>query len=87
MIKKYKAIKVSPQGFLTNEAGDPILCPIRNANCNLKCSWISVEDRVIYCRDMVIGALRAKPMRSFYLYTGPGVYDLDESLRNNGTNS
>jgi len=87
MAKKYKAIKFSAQGFLTNERGEPIVCPVRNSNCNFKCCWLSVEDRIVYCREMVIGALRAKPIRSFHLHTGPEVYDLDESLKSHEVES
>ncbi len=83
--KKYKAIKISRQGFLTDENDEPIVCPIRDSNCNFKCAWFSAEDRVIYCRETVIGALRSKPIRSFHLHTGPDVYNLDESIKNNNT--
>jgi hypothetical protein len=81
MAKRYRAIQISEQGFLTNEAGDPIVCPICNRNCSTKCSWLSIDNRVISCRDLVIGAIRPKPMRSFQLYSGPDVYNLDESIK------
>ena len=87
MAKKYKAIKISAQGFLTNERDEPIVCPIRNSNCNLKCTWLSVEDRTVFCRELAIGALRPKPMQSFHLHTGPDVYNLDESLRSHEVES
>jgi len=80
MTRKYKAIKISDEGFLTNQRDEPIICPIRNASCELKCAWFSAEDRVLRCQDTIIGALKGKPMRSFHLYSGPQVYDLDESL-------
>jgi hypothetical protein len=83
MAKKYKILKISEQGFFTNEAGEPVFCPVRDGNCNLKCMWLSVEDRIVYCRDMAIGALKGKPLRSFHLYSGPEVYDIDESLKSN----
>lgn len=83
MTKRYKAIKIAEQGFLTSEKDEPIICPIRDANCNIRCAWFSVEGGVIYCQNTVIGALRSKPLRSFRLYTGPEVYDLDESLKSN----
>ena len=87
MVAKYKAVKIVEQGFLTNEKDEPVLCPIRDANCNWRCAWFSVEGRVIRCRDIIIGAMRGKPVRSFRLYTGPDVYDLDESLKTNGIDS
>jgi hypothetical protein len=80
MIKKYKALKISRQGFLTDEKDEPIVCPIRNSNCNFRCAWFSAEERIIYCQNTPIGALRPKPMQSFRLHTGPDVYDLDESI-------
>lgn len=85
MIKKYKAVKFSRQGFLTDEKDEPIVCPLRDSNCNFKCAWFSAEDNIIYCRDMAIGAVRPKPMRSFHLHTGPEVYNLDESIQNHRT--
>jgi len=87
MVAKYKAIKIVEQGFLTNEKDEPVLCPIRDANCNWRCAWFSAEGRVIRCRRTVIGALRGKPLRSFRLYTGPDVYDLDEALKATDVNS
>ncbi len=87
MVARYKAIKIAEQGFLTDEKDDPILCPIRDANCNWKCAWFSAEGRVIRCRDIIIGAVRGKPVRSFHLYSGPEVYDIDESLRGDEINS
>jgi hypothetical protein len=87
MVAKYKAVKFSDQGFLTDEKDDPIICPIRDANCNWRCAWFSAEGRLIRCQDRIIGALRGKPVRSFHLYTGPDVYDLDESLKINETSS
>jgi len=83
--KKYKAIKISRQGFLTDEKDAPIVCPIRDANCNFKCAWFTAENGIIYCRDQAIGALRPKPVQSFHLHTGPDVYDLDESIENHKT--
>lgn len=87
MNKKYKGIKISEQGYLTNLKDEPVICPIRDANCNLRCAWFSVEGRIFYCQNTVIGALQGKPMRSFHLFAGPDVYDLDESLKNNEVNS
>jgi len=78
--KKCKAVKMAEQGFLTDENGDPIICPIRGANCNSKRAWFSAEGRILCCQNTVIGALRGKPVRSFRLHTGPDVYNLDESL-------
>ena len=80
MVAKYKAIKIVEQGYLTDENDEAVICPIRDANCNFRCAWFSMEGRVIRCQDKVIGAIRSKA-RSFRLYTGPDVYDLDESLR------
>ncbi len=77
---KCRAIKIAEQGFLTDEKGEPIICPMRNANCNIRCAWLSAEGRILRCQDTVIGALRGKPVRSFHLQSGPSVYDLDESL-------
>ena len=79
MTKKYRAIKVSEQGNVTDEKGDPIVCPIRGGNCINRCAWYSVEDRIIHCQDTVIGAIRGKPIRSFRLILGPLVYDPDEA--------
>ncbi len=87
MVAKYKAVKFSDQGFLTDEKNDPIICPIRDANCNWRCAWFSVEGRVVRCQDRIIGALRGRPARSFRLYTGPDVYDIDESLKINEASS
>jgi sulfur transfer complex TusBCD TusB component (DsrH family) len=84
MVKKFKAIKISPQGFLTNERDEPLVCPIRGTSCNFKCAWLTADDNIFYCQNTVIGALRGKPMRSFHLHTGPEVYNLDESLKNYG---
>jgi len=80
MIKKYKAVKIAEQGFLTDERNEPILCPVRGINCSAKCAWFSAEDRILRCQSTIIGALRGKPVRSFRLHAGPDVYDLDESL-------
>jgi len=87
MVARYKAIKIAEQGFLTDEKDDPILCPIRDANCNWKCAWFSAEGRIIRCQNTVIGAIRGKPLRSFRLYSGPDVYDIDESLKVTDINS
>lgn len=84
MTRNYKAIKISAQDFLANERDEPIICPIRDSNCTLKCAWFTVDDGIICCQNTIIGALRRKPLRSFRLYTGPDVYDLDESLKSNG---
>ena len=86
MTKRYKAIRIAEQGFLTNEQDEPLVCPVRGANCNIRCAWFNAEEGIISCQDKVIGALRGKPMRSFRLYSGPDVYNLDESLRNHEVN-
>jgi hypothetical protein len=78
--RKYKAIKIAKDGFLTGEKDDPIICPVRNANCNINCAWFSAEGGVLRCQNAVIGAVGGKPVRSFHLHTGPLVYDLDGSL-------
>jgi hypothetical protein len=80
MIRECKAVKLVKQGFLTDERSDPIICPIRKTNCTLKCAWFSIEAKSFRCRDIVIGAVRPGPVRSFRLCTGPDVYDLDELL-------
>jgi len=87
MAKKYKVLKMSEQGFFTNESGEAVYCPLRDSNCNLKCVWLSIDERVIFCRDLPLGALKGKPLRSFRLHTGPEVYDLDESLKGDEINS
>ena len=76
---KYKAVKVSEQGYLTDEEGNPITCPVRNANCTYRCAWFTTEDRIVRCQNTIIGAIRGKPIRSFHLSTGPQVYDLDNA--------
>ena len=80
MARKYKAIKIAKDGVLTGENDDPIICPVRNANCNINCAWFSIDEGVLRCQNAVIGAVGGKPVRSFHLHTGPLVYDLDESL-------
>ena len=80
---KYKAVKISGQGYLTDEKDNPITCPVRNANCTHRCAWFSTEERVIRCQDTIIGAVRGKPIRSFRLSTGPEVYDLDKAPSTN----
>ena len=80
MVKKCKAVKLTKFGVLTDEKGEAVICPIRAANCTVKCAWFSFEDRVFRCKDAVIGALRPDSIRSFRLRTGPDVYDLEELL-------
>jgi hypothetical protein len=79
MSAKYKAVKISGQGYLTDEKDHPITCPVRNANCTSNCAWFSIEERIIRCQNTIIGAIRGKPIRSFRLSTGPEVYDLDKA--------
>ena len=79
MPAKYKAVKISAQGYLTDEKDHPITCPVRNANCTYNCAWFSTEDRVIRCQNTIIGAVRGKPIRSFRLSKGPEVFDLDKA--------
>ena len=78
--KKCRAIKIGEHGFLADESGDPVLCPIRAANCTLKCAWFSLDDRVLRCKNTIIGALRGKPVQSFRLHSGPLVYSFEETL-------
>ena len=80
MTRKYKAIKIAQNGVLTNEGDQAILCPVQGADCTIRCAWFSAEDRILRCKDMIIGALRGKGLRSFRLHTGPDVYNVDESL-------
>jgi hypothetical protein len=80
MARKYKAIKIAKDGVLTGENDDPIICPVRSANCSINCAWFSIDGGVLHCQNAVIGAIGGKPVRSFHLHTGPAVYDLDESL-------
>jgi hypothetical protein len=79
MPSKYKAVKISEQGYLTDEKDNPITCPLRNANCTYGCAWFTTEDRIIRCQNTILGAIRGKPIRSFHLSTGPQVYDLDKA--------
>ncbi len=80
MVRKHKAVRIGEHGVLTDEKGEPIVCPVRGSNCTIRCAWFSRQDKILHCRDTIIGALRGKPMRSFRLYTGPEVYNIDESL-------
>ena len=80
MTKRYKAIKISDEYFLTDSRGNPIICPVRNESCHIKCAWFSAEGRILRCKNTVIGALKGEAMHSFRLHSGPQVYDLDESL-------
>lgn len=80
MVKKCRAIKIAEHGFLTDESGEAILCPVRERNCTLRCAWFSTQGRILQCKDTIIGALRGKPMQSFHLHTGPNVHNVDESL-------
>ncbi|MBN2271273.1 MAG: hypothetical protein JXN61_11705 [Sedimentisphaerales bacterium] len=80
MLKKCRAIKIGEHGFLADEGGDPILCPIRGANCTLKCAWLSLDDKIFRCQKTVIGALRGKPMQSFRLHSGPLVHNFEQTL-------
>ena len=82
MARRYKAIKIAKDGFLTDEKGDSVICPVRNAKCHINCAWFSVEGSTLHCQDTVIGAVGGKPVKSFHLHTGPLVYNLDESLVN-----
>jgi sulfur transfer complex TusBCD TusB component (DsrH family) len=84
MVRKYKAIKIAEHGFLTDEKDDPVVCPVRGANCTAKCAWFSAEDKILRCQDTIIGALRGRTLRSFRLHSGPEVYDVDESLTQYG---
>ena len=80
MNRRYKAIKIAESGLLTDEQDEPIVCPVRGASCTLRCAWFSAEERILRCKETIIGALRGKPMRSFRLHSGPEVYNVDESL-------
>lgn len=80
MARKYKAVKVTKTGMLSDEKGNPVICPVRNKDCNYRCAWFSAEGRVIRCQDTIIGAIRGEPMRSFRLSTGPRVYEMSEPL-------
>ncbi len=80
MARKYKSIKITKEGFLINGKDDPLICPVRNANCSINCAWFSTDDGVLRCQNAIIGAVGGKPVRSFHLHTGPLVYKLDESL-------
>lgn len=80
MTKKCRAIKIAEHGFLTDGNGEPIICPVRGTKCTLKCAWFSGEDRILRCKETIIGALKGPPMKSFRLYSGPDVHNVDESL-------
>lgn len=74
MVKKYKAVKLTNAGLLTDEEDEVIICPIRKASCTTRCAWFSFENRVFRCKDTIIGALKADSMRSFRLHKGPDIY-------------
>ena len=80
MIKKCRAIKIAEHGFLTDEGGDAIICPVREKNCTLRCAWLSAQGRVLQCKDTIVGAIRGRPVQSFRLHTGPEVHNIDKSL-------
>jgi hypothetical protein len=80
MTRRCKAVKLTKQGFLTDEKGSPLICPVRQGNCTVKCAWLSIEGKAFRCQDTVIGAVRTDQVRSFRLYMGPDVYDLEELL-------
>ncbi len=76
MARKYRVLKISDNGELTDEDHQgPVLCPIRGGNCTSKCAWYSLGagTGLAYCQNTVIGAIRHKPLKSFRLYVGPDV--------------
>ncbi|MHC4741769.1 MAG: hypothetical protein ACYS8Z_07660 [Planctomycetota bacterium] len=77
---KCRAIKISEHGFLTDGSDEAIMCPLRGTKCALNCAWISADDRVLRCKNTIIGALKGPPMKSFRLYSGPDVHNVDETL-------
>lgn len=79
MARQYKAIKITKEGFLTDEKGTPIICPIRDAGCSINCAWFSTEGVALHCQNAVLGVVGGKPVRSFHLHTGPLIYNLDKS--------
>jgi len=80
MVRKCRAVKIAEHGYLTDESGETSLCPVRGANCTLKCALLSLEGRILQCKNTIIGAIRGKPVQSFRLHTGPEVHNVDESL-------
>lgn len=75
MIRKYKGLIITQKGTLTSERGTPVLCPVNSGECNRYCAWYAEQNRVVYCQDKAIGAIRGDPVRSFRLHTGPRIYE------------
>ncbi len=75
MPKKYRAVKLTAKGDVTNEEGDAVVCPVNIGSCNCNCAWFSMDGRVLLCKDTPVGAIRSKPVQSFRLSTGPQVYE------------
>ena len=80
MSRKHKAVKVAEHGFLTDENNEAIICPIRGANCNIRCAWFSADEQILYCKDTVIGAVRGREVHATHIHTVPSVYNVDKSL-------
>ena len=80
MVKKCRAIKIGEHGHLTDSSDEAIVCPLRGAQCMLRCAWLSADGRVLSCKDTIIGALKGQPAKSFRLHSGPEVHNVDESL-------
>ena len=78
MARKYRLIKVTKECNLMDEKNSPIICPVRAGTCNSRCAWYSIDGRIARCQDTPIGALGAKPIRSFRLSLGPLTYDYDK---------
>ena len=75
MLKKYRALKITTKGVVTTENDISIVCPVSSKHCTCRCAWYSNEDNIIRCQDIVIGAIRGEPVKSFRLSKGPQVYD------------
>ena len=78
MARKFKSVKVTEQGNMTDMKGTPIACPIRECSCNARCAWFSHDVRIVRCKDVIIGVTKGKSIRSFHLSIGPPICEIDE---------
>jgi len=71
MSTKYKAIKISETGVVTTgSTGEPIMCPLSDKRCHVRCAWYSNDGTVSRCQDTIIGIIEGqKLVRSFRLKT------------------
>ena len=81
MNRKFKAVVISEQGNITNMMkGTPLNCPVRGGSCNSRCAWFSHDNRVVRCKDSIIGITKGKTVRSFQLSIPPAVYNEAEDI-------